>query len=63
MPKVIDDPHDINGPVIVKYAGAKGGEGYFIARDYRDFRRNVKLRRIHNPRICSRMPILPSLLL
>ena len=43
MPKVIDDPHDINGPVIVKYAGAKGGEGYFIARDYRDFRRNVKL--------------------
>jgi|TARA_Y100000287_G_scaffold183315_1_gene182220 5-formaminoimidazole-4-carboxamide-1-(beta)-D-ribofuranosyl 5'-monophosphate synthetase len=43
MPKVIDDPHDIDGPVIVKYAGAKGGEGYFIARDYRDFKRNVKL--------------------
>ena len=43
MPKVIDDPHEIDGPVIVKYAGAKGGEGYFIARDYRDFRRNVKL--------------------
>ncbi len=43
IPKVIDDPHDINSPVIVKYAGAKGGEGYFIARDYRDFRRNVNL--------------------
>ena len=43
MPKVIDDPHDIDGPVIVKYAGAKGGEGYFIARDYRDFKRNVNL--------------------
>ncbi len=43
IPKVIDDPHDIDGPVIVKYAGAKGGEGYFIARDYRDFKRNVNL--------------------
>ena len=43
MPRVIDDPHDIDGPVIVKYAGAKGGEGYFIARDYRDFKRNVNL--------------------
>ena len=31
LPKIIDDPHDIDGPVIVKYAGAKGGEGYFIA--------------------------------
>ncbi|GIR34232.1 MAG: hypothetical protein CM15mP47_4580 [Methanobacteriota archaeon] len=31
MPKVLEDPHDIDGPVIVKYAGAKGGRGYFIA--------------------------------
>jgi 5-formaminoimidazole-4-carboxamide-1-(beta)-D-ribofuranosyl 5'-monophosphate synthetase len=43
MPAVVNDPHDIDGPVIVKYAGAKGGRGYFIARDYRDFRRNVNL--------------------
>ena len=43
MPKVYTDPHDIDGPVIVKYAGAKGGRGYFIARDYRDFRRNADL--------------------
>ncbi|MDP7203694.1 MAG: formate--phosphoribosylaminoimidazolecarboxamide ligase [Candidatus Poseidoniaceae archaeon] len=43
MPKLIVDPHDIDGPVIVKYAGAKGGRGYFIARDYRDFRRNALL--------------------
>jgi 5-formaminoimidazole-4-carboxamide-1-(beta)-D-ribofuranosyl 5'-monophosphate synthetase len=42
-PKVINDPRDIDSPVIVKYAGAKGGRGYFIARDYRDFRRNVNL--------------------
>ena len=43
MPKVLEDPHNIDGPVIVKYAGAKGGRGYFIARDYRDFRRNVDI--------------------
>ncbi len=43
MPKLVVDPHDIDGPVIVKYAGAKGGRGYFIARDYRDFRRNALL--------------------
>ena len=43
MPRVLEDPHDIDGPVIVKYAGAKGGRGYFIARDYRDFRRNVDI--------------------
>ena len=43
MPQVIEDPHNIDGPVIVKYAGAKGGRGYFIARDYRDFRRNVDI--------------------
>ncbi len=33
MPRVVHDPKDIDGPVIVKYAGAKGGRGYFIARD------------------------------
>jgi 5-formaminoimidazole-4-carboxamide-1-(beta)-D-ribofuranosyl 5'-monophosphate synthetase len=43
MPQIIDDPHQINSPVIVKYAGARGGRGYFIARDFRDFRRNVDL--------------------
>ena len=43
MPKVLEDPHDIEGPVIVKYAGSKGGRGYFIARNYRDFRRNVDI--------------------
>ena len=43
MPRVIEDPKDIDGPVIVKCAGAKGGRGYFIARDFRDFRRNVDL--------------------
>ena len=34
MPRVIEDPKDIDGPVIVKYAGAKGGRGYFICLLY-----------------------------
>lgn len=43
LPKVVTDPRQIDGPVIIKYAGAKGGRGYFVARDYRDFRRNVDI--------------------
>ncbi len=42
-PQVFTNPRDIDGPVIVKYAGAKGGRGYFVARNFRDFRRNVDL--------------------
>ena len=42
-PRVIHNPQEIDGPVIIKYAGAKGGRGYFVARDYRDFRRNVDI--------------------
>jgi 5-formaminoimidazole-4-carboxamide-1-(beta)-D-ribofuranosyl 5'-monophosphate synthetase len=41
MPEVIDDPKDINRPCIVKYMGAKGGRGFFIARDYDEFKRRI----------------------
>ena len=41
MPSVIEDPHNIDGPVIVKYAGAKGGRGYFFGRGYSDVIINV----------------------
>ena len=41
MPRVIDDPHDIEKPVIVKYHGAKGGKGFFIAKDYQDFEKKI----------------------
>jgi 5-formaminoimidazole-4-carboxamide-1-(beta)-D-ribofuranosyl 5'-monophosphate synthetase len=37
MPKEITDPHDIRGPVIVKYYGAKGGRGFFVARSKEEF--------------------------
>ncbi|WP_048147266.1 formate--phosphoribosylaminoimidazolecarboxamide ligase [Pyrococcus abyssi] len=37
LPRVYDDPDDIDRPVIVKPHGAKGGRGYFIAKDPQDF--------------------------
>lgn len=41
MPEEIIDPADITSPVIVKYYGARGGRGFFIAKDYEDFVRRV----------------------
>ncbi|MGZ4906972.1 MAG: formate--phosphoribosylaminoimidazolecarboxamide ligase [Halobacteriota archaeon] len=37
MPKEVLDPRDIRAPVIVKYYGAKGGRGFFVAKNYNDF--------------------------
>jgi len=41
MPKEIKDPHFIENPVIVKYHGAKGGKGFFIAKSYEEFKRRI----------------------
>ncbi|MEF8879514.1 MAG: formate--phosphoribosylaminoimidazolecarboxamide ligase [Candidatus Thermoplasmatota archaeon] len=41
MPREIKDPHFIEQPVIVKYHGAKGGKGFFIAKTYEEFKRRV----------------------
>lgn len=41
MPEIIEDARDINKPVIVKYYGAKGGRGFFIAKDYNDFKKKI----------------------
>jgi 5-formaminoimidazole-4-carboxamide-1-(beta)-D-ribofuranosyl 5'-monophosphate synthetase len=41
MPEVITNPKDITKPVIVKYHGAKGGKGFFIAKDYHEFKRKI----------------------
>ncbi len=38
MPKEFGNPEDIDVPVLVKYHGAKGGRGFFIAKDYEDFK-------------------------
>jgi 5-formaminoimidazole-4-carboxamide-1-(beta)-D-ribofuranosyl 5'-monophosphate synthetase len=38
MPRLITDAREIKEPVMVKYHGAKGGRGFFIAKDYPDFK-------------------------
>lgn len=38
MPKRIARPDDIDRPVLVKFYGAKGGRGFFIARSPEEFR-------------------------
>jgi len=42
MPLEIKDPKDITNPVIVKYHGAKGGKGFFIAKTYDEFKRRIQ---------------------
>ena len=42
MPEEIRNPHEIDRPVIVKYHGAKGGKGFFIAKTYEEFERRVE---------------------
>ncbi len=41
MPGLISDPKEIDRPVLVKYHGAKGGRGFFIAKDYHDFKLGI----------------------
>ncbi|WP_462273659.1 formate--phosphoribosylaminoimidazolecarboxamide ligase [Methanohalophilus sp.] len=40
MPRLVE-PEDIHGPVMVKYHGAKGGRGFFIAKNYEEFLENI----------------------
>jgi 5-formaminoimidazole-4-carboxamide-1-(beta)-D-ribofuranosyl 5'-monophosphate synthetase len=42
MPKEVKDPRNIDKPVIVKYHGAKGGKGFFIAKTFMEFSKRVK---------------------
>ncbi len=35
MPKLFEDPSEVDGPVIVKYYGAKGGKGFYLAKNRR----------------------------
>jgi len=42
MPCRISKPEEIDRPVLVKYHGAKGGRGSFIAKNYNDFKRGIK---------------------
>jgi len=42
MPAKIERPQDIDRPVFVKYYGAKGGRGSFIAKNYEDFKESIQ---------------------
>jgi 5-formaminoimidazole-4-carboxamide-1-(beta)-D-ribofuranosyl 5'-monophosphate synthetase len=42
MPKIFARPQDIDRPVIVKFYGAWGGKGYFIANSCEDFKQKIK---------------------
>ncbi|ASJ03296.1 5-formaminoimidazole-4-carboxamide-1-(beta)-D-ribofuranosyl 5'-monophosphate synthetase [Thermococcus profundus] len=42
LPRVYEDPDDIDGPVIVKPFGAGGGRGYFLASSPEDFWRKAE---------------------
>jgi len=41
MPQEIKNPKNINKPVIVKYHGAKGGKGFFVAKTYEEFQKRI----------------------
>ena len=43
VPKIFDSPKDIDRAVIVKFHGAKGGKGYFLAKNERDFKQKIQL--------------------
>ena len=41
IPKIFNTPEEIDRPVIVKFYGAKGGMGYFLAKDTNDFNEKI----------------------
>ena len=42
MPLLFDKPEQIDRLVIVKFMGAEGGRGYFLAKDKKDFYKKIK---------------------
>jgi len=44
LPKLFDDPRGIDRPVIVKFHGARGGEGYFFSSNTKEFYERIKNR-------------------
>jgi len=42
MPQQIHDPRKIDRPVLVKYHGARGGRGFFIAKNYLEFKQGIE---------------------
>ncbi len=42
LPKIYKTPEDIDGPVIIKFFGAGGGKGYFLATSTAEFHQKIK---------------------
>ena len=42
VPKLFESAKDIDRAVIVKFHGAKGGKGYFLAKNEKDFKEKIK---------------------
>lgn len=42
LPRLFKSPEDIDCPVIIKFHGAKGGKGYFIAKSTKEFYERIK---------------------
>ncbi len=47
LPKIYERPEDIDGPVIAKFYGARGGKGFFLARTPQEFRKKIAEREGH----------------
>ena len=43
LPKIFEKPEQTDRPVIIKFHGAGGGKGNFLAKNFKDFRRKIRL--------------------
>lgn len=41
LPRIYNDPDEIDGPAIVKFDGAGGGKGYFLAHTPNEFKKKI----------------------
>ena len=42
LPRIFKKPEDIDSPAIIKFHGAQGGRGYFIANNTKEFNERIK---------------------
>lgn len=42
LPRIYEKPEDIKGPTIIKFYGAGGGKGYFLAKNSEEFYEKIK---------------------
>lgn len=42
LPKIFNKPEEIDGPAIIKFYGARGGKGFFLAKSAEEFYRKIE---------------------